>query len=74
MGERRNEKTLTFAGLAMCDRLGGVAIVAILAVVAIASGGVVAAVDADAAALVAAEFVQLHVEAAAASVEVAVAG
>lgn len=59
---------LTFACFAVGDRLGRVAVVAVLAVVTIASGRIVAAIDADAAALVSAEFVELHIEAAASGV------
>jgi thioredoxin-like negative regulator of GroEL len=55
------------------DGLGGVSVVALPAVVAVAAGGEVAAFEAHAARLAARQFVQLHVEAAAAGVIVAVA-
>lgn len=64
---------LTFAGLPVGDGLGGVSVVALPAVVAVAAGGEVAAFEAHAARLAARQFVQLHVEAAAAGVIVAVA-
>ena len=64
----------TFAGLAVGDGLAQVAEVALLAVVAVAAGRVVAAVEADAPALAPRQLVKLHVEAAAASVQVAVTG
>lgn len=58
----------------MGDGLGQVSVVALFAVVAVAAGCVVAAVEAHASALPARQFVQLHVEAASPGVEVAVAG
>ena len=57
----------------MGDGSIGVLEEALLAVLAVPTGGVVAAVDADAAAGVAGELVDLHVEAAALGVQVAVA-
>lgn len=65
---------LTFAGLAVCDGLAEVPVEALLAVVAVPPRGVVPAVEADSAALPARELVELHVEAAAPGVQVAVAG
>jgi len=62
----------TFAGLAVGDGLGQVPVVALLAVVAVAAGRVVAAVEADPSALAARQLVQLHVEATAPGVQVAV--
>lgn len=65
---------LTFAGLAVGDGLAEVPVEALLAVVAVPPRRVVPAVEADATALPARELVQLHVEAATPSVQVAVAG
>ena len=65
---------LTFAGLTVCDGLAEVPVEALLAVVAVPPRSVVPAVEADAATLPARELVQLHVEAAAPGVQVAVAG
>lgn len=67
-------RTFTFAGLPVGDGLGQVSVVAFLAVVAVASGSVVSAVEADSSALPPRQFVQLHVETAPSSVEVAVTG
>lgn len=53
----------TFAGFPVRDGLGQVSVVALLAVVAVASGAVVAAVEANASALPPRQLVQLHVEA-----------
>lgn len=64
----------TFAGLAVGDGLAEVAVEALLAVVAVPARRVVPAVEADAAALAPRQLVQLHVEAAAPRVQVAVAG
>ena len=64
----------TFAGLAVGDGLAQVAVVALLAVVAVAAGRVVATVEADASALAPRQLVKLHVEAAAPGVKVAVTG
>lgn len=64
---------LTLAGPSVADGSGQVSVEALLAIVAVAAGGVVAAVHADASALPPRQFIQLHVEAAAAGVEVAVA-
>lgn len=64
----------TFAGLPVGDGLAHVAVVALLAVVAVAAGRVVAAVEADAPALAPRQLVELHVEAAAPGVQVAAAG
>lgn len=64
----------TFAGLPVGDGLAHVPVVALLAVVAVAARRVVAAVEADAPALASRQFVELHVEAAASGVQVAVAG
>lgn len=58
----------------MGDGLGQVSVVAFLAVVAVASGSVVSAVEADSSTLPPRQFVQLHVETAPSSVEVAVTG
>lgn len=58
----------------MGDGLAHVAVVTLLAVVAVAASRVVAAVEADAPALAARQLVELHVEAAAPGVQVAVAG
>lgn len=58
----------------MRDGLGQVSVVALFAVVAVAPGRVVAAVEANASALPARQFVQLHVEAAPPGVQVAVTG
>lgn len=71
--QRQRVCVLTFAGLPVGDGLGGVSVVALPAVVAVAAGGEVAAFEAHAARLAARQFVQLHVEAAAAGVIVAVA-
>lgn len=57
----------------MCDGPGHISVKALLAVVAVAARGVVAAVHADPSALPPRQLVQLHVESAAAGVEVAVA-
>ena len=57
----------------MRDGFGHVSVVSLLAVVAVASGRVVAAVQTHAAAPPARQLVQLHVEAAATSVKVTVA-
>lgn len=65
---------LTFAGLAVRDGLAEVPVEALLAVVAVPPSRVVSAVEANAAALPAGQLIQLHVEAAAPSVQVAVAG
>lgn len=67
-------RNFTFAGLPVGDGLGQVSVVALLAVVAVASGSVVSAVEADSSALPPRQFVQLHVETAASSVKVAVTG
>lgn len=64
---------LTFAGPPVSDGSGHVSVKALLAVVAVAPGGVVAAVHADASALPPRQLVQLHVEATAAGVKVTVA-
>lgn len=58
----------------MRDGLGQVSVVALFAVVAVAPGCVVAAVETNASALPARQFVQFHVEAASPGVEVAVTG
>lgn len=58
----------------MGDGLAHVAVIALLAVVAVAAGRVVAAVEADAPALAPRQLVELHVEAAAPGVQVAAAG
>lgn len=58
----------------MGDGLAHVAVVALFAVVAVAAGRVVAAVEADAPALAPGQLVELHVEAAAPGVQVAAAG
>lgn len=65
---------LTLASPAVSHGSAHVSVEAFLAVVAVAAGGVVAAVHAHASALPPRQLVQLHVEAAAASVQVAVAG
>lgn len=57
----------------MRDGSGHVSVEPLLAVVAVAAGGVVAAVHAHASALPPRQLVQLHVESTAAGVEVAVA-
>lgn len=64
----------TFAGLPVGDGLAHVAVVSLLAVVAVAASSVVAAVEADAPTLAPRQLVQLHVEAAAPGMQVAVAG
>lgn len=64
----------TFAGLPVGDGLAHVAVVALLAVVAVAACSVVAAVETDAPALAPRQLVQLHVEAAAPGMQVAVTG
>lgn len=69
----RGDGAITFTRFAMSNGLAGVAIVAFLAVVAVPAGGVVAALEAHAAARASRQLVQLHVEAAAARVQVAVA-
>lgn len=58
----------------MRDGLTGVAVVALLAVVAVAAGRVVAAFEAHAAADAARQLEQFHVEATAPSVQIAIAG
>ena len=58
----------------MGDGLAQVAVVALLAVVAVAAGRVVATVKADAPALAPRQLVELHVEAAPTSMQVAVTG
>ena len=63
----------TSASLAVINRFVAVAIESFLAVVAVASVGVVAALDADAAADVSRQLVQFHVEAALTRVTVALA-
>lgn len=65
---------VTFAGLAVGDGFGQVSVVALLAVVAVAPRCVVATVEADSSALPPRQLVQLHVEAAASGVKVAVTG
>ena len=62
------------ACLLVRDGALGVAVVSLLAVVAVASGRVVPALEADAARDAARQLVQLHVEPAPASVVVALAG
>lgn len=57
----------------MSDGSGHVSVKALLAVVAVAASGVVAAVHADSSALPPRQLIQLHVESTAAGVEVAVA-
>lgn len=64
---------LTFAGAPVSDGPGHVSVEALLAVVAVAACGVVTAVHAHASALPPRQLIQLHVESAAARVEVAVA-
>jgi len=63
----------TPAGLAVIDGFVAVTVEALVAVVAVASVGVVSTLDADSAAREARQLVQLHVEAAVASVPVALA-
>lgn len=65
--------TLTFAGSSVRDLSGHVSVKALLAVVAVASCSVVAAVHADPSTLPPWQLVQLHVEATTSGVEVAVA-
>lgn len=67
-------RPVTFASSPVRDGLGHVPVVTLLAVVAVASRRVVPAVEADATASAARQLVQLHVEAAAAGVQVTVAG
>lgn len=67
------DRPLTFAGSSVSDGSGHVSVKALLAVVAVAAGGVVAAVHADPSALPPRQLVQLHVESTATGVEVAVA-
>ena len=64
---------LTFAGVSVGDGLGGVAVVAFAAVVAVAAGGEVSAPETHPAGHPAGQLPQLHVEAALAGVAVAVA-
>lgn len=56
---------LTFACLPVCDRLGGVPVVTLLAVMTVPPGGEVAALEAHAPTHATRQFVQLHVETAA---------
>lgn len=65
--------TLTFAGASVSDGPGHVPVKALLAVVAVAACGVVAAVHADTSALPPRQLIQLHVESTASRMEVAVA-
>lgn len=58
----------------MGDGLAHVAVEALLAVVAVSASSVVAAVETDAPALAPRQLVELHIESAAPSMEVAVAG
>ena len=64
---------LTFACLAVSDGPGGVAVVALLAVVAVPAGSEVPALEAHAPAHPARQLVQVHVEAALPRVLVAIA-
>lgn len=64
---------LTFAGLAVRNLLGGVPVVAFAAIVTVAAGRVVTALQTHAAGHAAGQFVQLHVESAFAGVLVAFA-
>jgi hypothetical protein len=68
-----NRSVLTFANFAVCDRLGRVTVESLAAVVTVAAGGGVATAQTDAARNTAGHLEQLHVEAAATSVAVAVA-
>lgn len=63
----------TFARLAVGDGLGGISVVAFLAVVTVSARSEVTTLEADAPAHATTQLVQLHVEAAAASVTVTVA-
>lgn len=63
----------TFAGLSVRDGLRHVSVVALLAVVAVATRRIVAAVQADSSAFPPGEFVKLHVETTAPRMEVTVA-
>lgn len=65
---------VTFAGSAVGDGLGHVSVVALLAVVAMASGCVVTTVETDATTPPARQFIELHVETTAPGVQVTVAG
>lgn len=58
----------------MCDGPGHIPVEALLAVVAVASGRVVAAIETDSAAPPPRQLVQLHVETTAPGVQVTVAG
>lgn len=62
-----------FASLLMGDRLGGIPVITLSAVVAMAAGCVMAAFEADATAGTSGQFVQLHVEAATTCMTVAIA-
>lgn len=66
-------KELTFACLAMCNRLGRVPVVPLPAVVTVSSSGEVPTLEAYAARNTSAQFIQLHVESALARVLIALA-
>lgn len=66
-------QVITFTRLAMSNGFGGVAVIAFFAVVAVPAGGVVAALEAHAAARATRQLVKFHVEAAPACVQVAIA-
>ena len=65
---------LTFAGLPVCDGLGGVPVVTLLAVMTVPASSEVATLQTDTATHATRQFVQLHVEATPPGVQVAVAG
>lgn len=73
-GPTAEHRRCTFAGFPVRDGFGQVSVVALLAVVAVASGCVMATVEADPSALPSRQLVQLHVETAPPGVKVAVAG
>ena len=64
---------LTFARLPVSDGLGGVPVVTLLAVMTVPASSEVATLEANASTHATRQFVQLHVEAAAPGVQIAVA-
>lgn len=64
----------TFARLPVCDGLGWVPVVALLAVMAVPPRGKVAALQTHASTHAPRQFVQLHVETATSGVQIAVTG
>jgi hypothetical protein len=63
---------LTFARLPVCDGLGGVPVVTLLAVMTVPPGGEVATLETHTPTHATRQFVQLHVETTAPGVQVAV--